>query len=141
MKSPNFRPSKVALLSSSSNDSNYPLTELLLEEYNNYISNCVTLEGAYFAGVVIRFYEESVSMRRHRPCPPKVDARFTVGDIVDAWYNDGWWSARYIRRDDDNYVVKFDNMDPPKRNWFLSQTSHTLPSRVVGDNKPIKRDR
>ncbi|KAL4559344.1 hypothetical protein LXL04_031482 [Taraxacum kok-saghyz] len=52
-------------------------------------------------------------MRRLRPCPPKVDARFTVGDIVDAWQNDGWWSARYIRRDGDNYVVKFDNMDPP----------------------------
>ncbi|KAL4564957.1 hypothetical protein LXL04_029035 [Taraxacum kok-saghyz] len=98
----------------------------------DYISKRVMLESAYFAGVVIdrspgmrkvRFetllnddgtpLEESVSMRRLRLCPPKVDARFTVGDIVDAWHNDGWWSARYIRRDGDNYVVRFDNMDPP----------------------------
>ncbi|KAL4579767.1 hypothetical protein LXL04_015932 [Taraxacum kok-saghyz] len=84
------------------------------------------LQGSYFAGVVIdrtpgmrkikyetllddegKPLEELISMRRLRPRPPKVDARMSIGDLVDAWDNDGWWVGTYTRRDGDNYIVKF----------------------------------
>ncbi|KAL4556462.1 hypothetical protein LXL04_039115 [Taraxacum kok-saghyz] len=86
------------------------------------------LQGSYFAGLVIdrtpgmrkikyatlqddngNPLEELISFRRMRPPPPKVNARLTIGDIVDAWHNDGWWVGRYIRREGDNYIVVFDN--------------------------------
>ncbi|KAL4582870.1 hypothetical protein LXL04_007431 [Taraxacum kok-saghyz] len=102
-----------------------------------------SLEGAYFAGVVIERtpgmrkvgfetllnndgtpLEESISMRHLRPCPPEVNTRFTVGDIVDACHNDGWWPGRYIWRDGNNCKVKFENMDPP--NQTISYTKRHI---------------
>ncbi|KAL4588426.1 hypothetical protein LXL04_001315 [Taraxacum kok-saghyz] len=35
--------------------------------------------------------EEVISVRRLRPPPPTVLARFHLGDMVDAWHNEGWW--------------------------------------------------
>ncbi|KAL4581858.1 hypothetical protein LXL04_006392 [Taraxacum kok-saghyz] len=34
--------------------------------------------------------EEVISVRRLRPPPPTVVARFHLGDMVDAWHNEGW---------------------------------------------------
>ncbi|KAL4561910.1 hypothetical protein LXL04_034093 [Taraxacum kok-saghyz] len=56
--------------------------------------------------------------------PPEVNARFTVGDLVDAFHNDGWWPGRYIWRDGEKYKVTFDNMDPP--NETLSYTKRNI---------------
>ncbi|KAL4580766.1 hypothetical protein LXL04_016968 [Taraxacum kok-saghyz] len=40
--------------------------------------------------------EEVISVRRLRPPPPTVVARFHLGDMVDAWHNDGWWVGSTI---------------------------------------------
>ncbi|KAL4590079.1 hypothetical protein LXL04_002998 [Taraxacum kok-saghyz] len=96
------------------------------------------LEGSYFAGVVIdrtpgmrkiryktllddqgKPLEELISMRRLRPPPPRVDERMSIGDLVDAFDNDGWWVGRYIRREGDNYI-----------------TRPTVPPRVVSGQRP-----
>ncbi|KAL4590960.1 hypothetical protein LXL04_003907 [Taraxacum kok-saghyz] len=61
------------------------------------------LQGSYFVGV------ELISYRRLHPPPTRFDARLTIGDVVDAWHNDGWWVGRYICRERDNYIVVFDN--------------------------------
>ncbi|KAL4577454.1 hypothetical protein LXL04_013563 [Taraxacum kok-saghyz] len=34
--------------------------------------------------------------------------RMVIGDLVDAWDNEGWWVGRYTRREGDNYIVVFD---------------------------------
>ncbi|KAL4555049.1 hypothetical protein LXL04_037660 [Taraxacum kok-saghyz] len=68
--------------------------------------------------------EESISMRSLRPCPSEVEARFMVGDIVDAWHNDGWWPGRYIGRDGDNYKVYFENMDPQPKSFLIPKVTY-----------------
>ena len=82
------------------------------------------LEGSYYAGVVIdrtpemrkvryetlqtddgTLLEETISRTHFRLCPPEVNARSTIGDIVDSWHNDGWWTVRYTLKEGDNYIV------------------------------------
>ncbi|KAL4564734.1 hypothetical protein LXL04_028804 [Taraxacum kok-saghyz] len=55
---------------------------------------------------------EVISVRRLRPLPPTVLARFYLGDMVDAWHNDGWWVGRYVRREGPKYTVFFENEAP-----------------------------
>ncbi|KAL4588983.1 hypothetical protein LXL04_001884 [Taraxacum kok-saghyz] len=41
-----------------------------------------------------------------------VNARYHLGDMVDAWHNEGWWVGRYVRREGENYTVFFENEAP-----------------------------
>ncbi|KAL4555916.1 hypothetical protein LXL04_038550 [Taraxacum kok-saghyz] len=98
------------------------------------IGNEDGMEGSYFKGQVIgrspgrrtiRYetlladdgspLEEVISVRRLRPPPPTVLARFHLGDMVDAWHNEGWWVARYVRREGEKYIVFFENEAPPNQ--------------------------
>ncbi|KAL4591509.1 hypothetical protein LXL04_004477 [Taraxacum kok-saghyz] len=102
------------------------------------IQNGEGLEGSYFASVVIDRYpgmrkikyitllddegnplEELISLRRLRHPPPKVDERMSIGDLVDAWDNEGWWVGRYTRHEGDNYIVKLDEY--PKQEYFYAR--------------------
>ncbi|KAL4575389.1 hypothetical protein LXL04_022232 [Taraxacum kok-saghyz] len=95
------------------------------------IDNEDGMEGSYFRGQMIdrspgsrtiRYQslladdgsplEEVISVRRLRPPPPTVLARFHLGDMVDAWHNEGWWVGRYVRREGQKYTVFFENNAP-----------------------------
>lgn len=58
---------------------------------------------------------ESVKLAFLRPAPPPEDNRggFEPGDVVDAFYKDGWWIGVVARpvEGGDRFVVSFD--DPP----------------------------
>ncbi|KAL4580357.1 hypothetical protein LXL04_016548 [Taraxacum kok-saghyz] len=58
------------------------------------------------------FHVVVISVRRLRPPPPTVLARFHLGDMVDAWHNEGWWVGRYVRREGQKYTVFFENEAP-----------------------------
>ncbi|KAL4578891.1 hypothetical protein LXL04_015022 [Taraxacum kok-saghyz] len=95
------------------------------------IDNDDGMEGSYFKGNVIdrspgrrtirydtliaddgSLLEGVISVRRLRPPPPTVLARYHPGDMVDAWHNEGWWVGRYVRREGENYTVFFENEAP-----------------------------
>ncbi|KAL4587949.1 hypothetical protein LXL04_000826 [Taraxacum kok-saghyz] len=88
------------------------------------IGNEDGMEGSYFKGQVIdrspgrrtiryqslladdgSLLEKVISIRRLRPPPPIVLARFHLGDMVDAWHNEGWWVGMYVRREGEKYTV------------------------------------
>ncbi|KAL4582328.1 hypothetical protein LXL04_006875 [Taraxacum kok-saghyz] len=95
------------------------------------IGNEDGMEGSYFRGQVIdrspgrrtiryqnlladdgSHLEEVISVRRLRPPPPTVLARFHLGDMVDAWHNEGWWVGMYVHREGQKYTVFFENEAP-----------------------------
>ncbi|KAL4561548.1 hypothetical protein LXL04_033715 [Taraxacum kok-saghyz] len=95
------------------------------------IGNEDGMDGSYFKGKVIdrspgrrtiryetliaddgSHLEEVISIRRVRSPPPTVLARYHLGDMVDAWHNEGWWVGRYVRREGEIYTVFFENEAP-----------------------------
>lgn len=48
-----------------------------------------------------------------RPVPPEIPVtEYQIGDKVDAYHNDGWWSGKIVRRiGDDKYSVYFKQSD------------------------------
>ncbi|KAL4580578.1 hypothetical protein LXL04_016777 [Taraxacum kok-saghyz] len=95
------------------------------------IGNEDGMDGSYFKGKVIdrspgrrtiRYdtliaddgspLEEVISIRRLRPPPPTVLARYHLGDMVDAWHNEGWWVGRYVHSEGENYTFFFEKEAP-----------------------------
>ncbi|KAL4585808.1 hypothetical protein LXL04_010434 [Taraxacum kok-saghyz] len=52
--------------------------------------------------------EEVISIRRLRPPPPTVLARYHLGDMVDAWHNESWWvgSGRHWRQEESGSMLR-----------------------------------
>lgn len=56
------------------------------------------------------FLREEARIQDIRPSPPQLQRAypFAISEIVDAWYNDGWWVGRIIKvQDDFKYTVHF----------------------------------
>ncbi|KAF6166153.1 hypothetical protein GIB67_023863 [Kingdonia uniflora] len=59
---------------------------------NNYLVEYQTLESEIDESLLLR---EILSADVVRPLPPTILAtRFGIGDKVDVYYNDGWWTGR-----------------------------------------------